>query len=332
MADLGKQLLYLTESDVQRCINEEEAIALAEKGIILDGQGKVAGNKFYMDINADGFLKPFSGYIQGEDLAFVKIFSLFPGNNRAALYPDTTSIVILYDSQTGIPVCFMEASWITGLKTGASTAVTAKYLARPGSQVATIFGAGMQGRHHLACLSKIFSLSEVRIYDKYPEKSQTFSEEMSRKLGLKVVPIFSREEAVEGSDIVITVTTGKDILVRRQWLKQGAFVARMGTYQEIDTELILEADKFIVDRWEYVAPRVPEVAELIAAGRLDRNKVYAEWPEIASGIKYGRTGQEIIVFTALGIWGEYAAILPQVYRSALKQECGTLLKFSQSFQ
>jgi ornithine cyclodeaminase/alanine dehydrogenase-like protein (mu-crystallin family) len=143
------EILYLTESDVQKSIAVAKAVDLAEKGIKADGLGKVNGDKFYMDVGDAGFIKPFSGYLLGEELAFVKTFSYFPKNPEIYSRPTTSSMVILLDAETGLPVCLMEASWVTGLKTAASTAVTTAYLAHPESETVTIFGAGTLGRLHL---------------------------------------------------------------------------------------------------------------------------------------------------------------------------------------
>ena len=84
--------------------------------------------------------------------------------------------------------------------------------------------------------------------------------------------------------------------------------------------MLLEADKLVVDRWAYVSYRVPEMIELIQAGKLSEADVHAEWPDIIGRRAIGReTEDEIILYIALGIWGEYAAILPEVYRRAVRQ-------------
>ena len=128
------------------------------------------------------------------------------------------------------------------------------------------------------------------------------------------------------ADLVVTVTTGSAVNVEVPWLKPGAFVARMGTYQEVALDLLLEADKLIVDRWAYVSYRVPEMVELIQAGKLSAKDVHAEWPDIVGGRAAGRESQdEIILYIALGIWGEYAAILPSVFRRAKELRLGTRL-------
>ena len=136
-------ILYLSEADVQQTISITEAVDLAEKGIRADAAGQVVGDKFYTNIGKAGFIKPFTGYIDGEEYFYVKTFTFFPDNPESFELPTTGSQVLLFDSNNGQPVCLMEAGWITGLKTGASTAVTASELAAPRSKIVSIFGAGI---------------------------------------------------------------------------------------------------------------------------------------------------------------------------------------------
>jgi ornithine cyclodeaminase/alanine dehydrogenase-like protein (mu-crystallin family) len=322
-------ILYLTESDVEQAISVAEAVALAEKGIRADGAGQVVGDKFYMDVGDRGFIKPFSGYLAGEELAFVKTFSYFPGNPERFGCPTTSSVALLFDAETGLPVCLMEAGWVTALKTGASTTVTAVALAKPDAERVTIFGAGQLGRMHLRGLAERFGLQEASVLDVVPEAAQAFVEELEPVLSFPVtaVALGERERAVREADIVLTVTTGDQPLVEYSWLRPGAFVARLGSYQEIALDVITKADKLVVDSWHYVSPRIPELRDLIAAGRLGSEDVHAEWPDIIAGRRTGRESpEEVIVYIALGIWGEYAALLPEVYRKARGLGLGQLLE------
>jgi len=326
-----KEILYLTEADVQKTITYAEAVDLAEKGIIADAAGKVNGDKYYMNVGKDGFIKPFSGYIEGEDLAFVKTFSYFPVNPEKYDRPTTSSMVILLDAETGLPACFMEAGWITGLKTAASTAVTTAYLARSDSEVVTIFGAGTLGRLHLIALAERFDLKQAYFVDLRFEAAQACAEELEPMLGfpIKALSLEERESAVKESDIIFTVTTGSQELVKQEWVKPGLFIARLGSYQEVSHDVILEADKVIVDCWKYVSPRIPEIIQLKEQGKFDFKDVFAEWPEIVGERSPGReSAEEVIVYIALGIWGEYAAILPEVYRKAKKMGLGQELPCS----
>ncbi|MCD6424948.1 MAG: ornithine cyclodeaminase family protein [Anaerolineales bacterium] len=268
---IPKEILYLTEADVQKTISYAEAVDLAEQGIVADGAGKVNGNKYYMNVGEEGFIKPFSGYIEGESLAFVKTFSYFPINPIKYNRPTTSSMVILLDAETGLPACFMEAGWVTGMKTAASTTVTSTYLARPDSDVVTIFGAGTLGRLHLMALAERFSLKQAYYVDINPAAAESCAEELEPVLGfsVKAVPIDERESAVRESDIIFTVTTGGQELVQKPWIKPGVFIARLGSYQEVSHDVILEADKVIVDSWKYVSPRIPEIIDLKEQGKFD---------------------------------------------------------------
>lgn len=314
-----KEILYLTETDVQSTITVAEAVDLAERGIQADGDGRVNGDKFYMDVGEAGFIKPFSGYMAGEEYAYVKTFSYFPANPVAYNRPTTSSIVVLYDVETGLPACIMEAGWVTGLKTAASTTVTTAYLARPDSQTVTIFGAGTLGRLHLLALAKRFDLKQATYIDILPEAAEKCAAELEPVLGfpVKAIALDDGEEAVRNSDIIFTVTTGNMALVKYDWLKPGAFIARLGSYQEVDHDVVTKADKVIVDRWKYVSPRIPEIIDLVRSGRFSKESIHGEWPSIVAGDVPGRQSpEEIILYIALGIWGEYAAILPEVYRKA----------------
>ena len=322
-------ILYLTDSDVERTITVAEAVALAEKGIRADGVGEVAGDKFYMDVGDSGFIKPFSGFLTGEELAFVKVFCYFPGNPERFGCPTTSSVALLFDAETGLPVCLMEAAWVTALKTGASTTVTAAVLANADAATVTIFGAGQLGRMHLRGLAERFDIQEAFVLDVVPEAAEAFVTELEPVLGFRVgaVALAERERAVREADIVLTVTTGDQALFEHAWLRPGAFVARLGSHQEIALDVIAKADKLVVDSWHYVSPRIPELIDLISAGRLGPEDVHAEWPDIIAGRRPGRESPgEVIVYIALGIWGEYAALLPEVYRRAKALGLGQLLE------
>lgn len=325
---MDEDILYLTEAEVRQTLTMAEAIELAERGIQADAAGKVAGDKFYMNVGEAGFIKPFSGYLEGEAYAYVKTFAFFPANPDRFGVSTTSSLVLLFDALTGLPVCLMEAGWVTGLKTGASTAVTAAALARPGASTAVVFGAGLQGRMHLRGLAHRFALERAWVIDVRPEVAAACAEELGAELGLDLepVPLEARRRAVEAADIVVTVTTGNEPLFERAWLRPGAFVARLGSYQEVALDVITGADKVVVDRWAYVRPRVPELILLAQEGRFGEQDLHAEWPDIVAGRRPGReSAEEVIVYIALGIWGEYAAILPQVYRRARELGLGTPL-------
>lgn len=192
-----------------------------------------------------------------------------------------------------------------------------------------IFGAGQQGRSHLEGLVQVFDLAEARIVDAVPEAAVRYAEEMSAKLGLPVIVPEIREAAVRDADIIVTVTTGNEPMIHTAWVKPGAFVAKMGSYQEVELSLLTTAGKVIVDCWRYIRPHVPELIALGERREFSEKDIHAEWPEVVGEGAPGReSDDEIILYIALGIWGEYAAILPHVYRKAVELGLGARLPVS----
>jgi ornithine cyclodeaminase/alanine dehydrogenase-like protein (mu-crystallin family) len=322
---LGREILVLTEADVQQTLTMTQALDLARAGLAADAAGQVMGDKYYMDLRPAHFAKPFSGYKAGEDLFFVKTFNFFADNVGRGL-PVTSSQVFLYHAETGMPVCLMEAGWVTALKTGASTALTVEGLCRSDAETLTLFGAGLQGQMHLEALSLVRAWAQVWLVDIDQARAQRVAGEMAAALRLNVRATDSPEKAVRASDVVVTITTGSGKLVRHAWLKPGALVCKMGSYQELELEVITRADKLVVDNWTYVSHRVPELARLLEQGHLTHRSLHAEWPDIVAGRASGReTDEERIAYVALGIWGEYAAILPAVYRRAVDKGLGQVI-------
>lgn len=322
---LGREILVLTEVDVQRTLTMAQAVELARAGLKADAAGQVMGDKYYMDLRPAHFAKPFSGYQAGADLFFVKTFNFFADNVGQGL-PVTSSQVLLYNAETGALVCLMEAGWVTALKTGASTAVTVEGLCHSSARTLTLFGAGLQGQMHLEALSIVRKWAQVWLVDIDQAKAERVAGQMSAALGIPVKAADSAERAVGESDVVVTITTGSGELVKRDWLKPGTLVCKMGSYQELELEVITQADKLVVDNWEYVSHRVPELARLLGDGRLTRQALHAEWPDVVAGRSPGReTDEERIVYIALGIWGEYATILPAVYHRAVENGLGQVI-------
>ena len=156
------------------------------------------------------------------------------------------------------------------------------------AKVLTVFGAGLQGRMHLEALSIVREWDQVWLVDIDQAKAERVAGQMSATLGTEIKAATYPERAVGESDVVVTITTGSGELVKRDWLKPGTLVCKMGSYQELDLEVITQADKLVVDSWEYVSHRVPELARLLDDGRLSRQALHAEWPDVVAGRSPGR--------------------------------------------
>jgi len=318
------EILYLSEEDVKKCLTTKDAIEAVEEGIKALGQGKaIQPPKIYMEIDKyHGFIKPMIAFIDEPfNVSATKNFTFFPENRKHGR-PTILATIILNNPETGEVLSIMDGTWITGVRTAATTAVAAKYLAKRNSEVVGIFGAGFQGETHLLALNEIFKFKSVRIADVSKEYRVKFAKDMGEKLGLDIMPVDNNEQAVRGADIVITVTTGNEAIVKKEWLEPGVFVAKVGSYQELDFGVLTAVDKFVVDWWEYVSHRVPE----IVGTNTKREDVYAELAEIVAGRKKGReSNTEKILFISIGMGVEDAAVALRAYQRAKKTGIGKSL-------
>ncbi|NPA25981.1 MAG: ornithine cyclodeaminase family protein [Chloroflexi bacterium] len=315
-------LLYLTESQVQKLINPREAVMWAREGFLDEAEGRVVDARFYLPIAQGQFLKPSGAYRQGDAVAMLHVFGYFPQVQPTR--PATSSLLLLWDVQTGQPAALLEANWLTALKTAAASTVVAQALARPGADTVAIFGVGQQGRMHLQTLAEFFALRQAWIVDVSHARAVAFARQWSPRLGFPIwaVPYERRDEAVRAADMVITVTTANEPMVEYAWLKPGALVIKLGSYQELAPDVLLQADRVVVDRWEYVAARLPEVRQLVEQGLLTREHV-VEWPDVLAGRAPGRQRRDdIIVYLSLGLGGEFAAIASHLYERARALRAG----------
>ncbi len=318
-------VLYLSQEDVKKCLSVKDTVKAVEDGIRLLGQGKaLQPPKIYMEIDKyHGFIKPMIAFIdEPMNISATKNFSFFPENRNRGM-PTILATIILNDPKTGAPLAIMDGTWITTLRTAATTAVAAKYLARRDSEVVGLFGAGVQGRSHLMALNELFKLKKVRIADISKEYRIQFAKEMSEKLGLDIIPVDNNKEAVRGADMVVTVTSANEPLVRKEWLEPGMFIAKVGSFQEIDFGILETVDKLVIDYWEYVSHRVPEIVKT----KTKREDIYAEIAEIVAGTKKGReSAKEKILFLSIGMGVEDGASALFAFRRAKELGIGQNLK------
>jgi ornithine cyclodeaminase/alanine dehydrogenase-like protein (mu-crystallin family) len=150
---------------------------------------------------------------------------------------------------------------------------------------------------------------------------------MSKKLNINIIPVANVEEAVNCADIIVTVTTADEPIIKKDWIKPGMTILKLGSYQEIDPSIITSVDKFVVDKWEFVSHRSKEVIELLEKRVITKDSSYAEIPEIVAGKKMGRENvNETILFIALGLGGDYVSLFSYIFKSSLEQGVGQRLK------
>ena len=193
------QLLYLSRADVENvALDMPTILKLLEEAFKEKGHGKVEmPPKPGIHTMPDAFIHAMPAFIPSLHSAGIKWVSGYPENFKRGL-PYITGLLILNDDETGIPYAVMDCTWITAYRTGAASGLAAKYLARPGSQVAAILACGVQGRTNLEALACLFPLKRAYAYDILPEAQAKFIEEMQAKFKFEIIPAKGPKEAVHG--------------------------------------------------------------------------------------------------------------------------------------
>jgi ornithine cyclodeaminase/alanine dehydrogenase len=324
MSSLGK-VLYLSRVEVERLdIPMWEVIRVIEEAFLEKAEGRAeVPPKPGIHPQRDSFIHAMPAYLPKMRSAGVKWVSGFPENSKRGL-PYISGLLILNDPETGVPICVMDCTWITAKRTGATTAVSAKHLARQDSKVLGILGCGVQGRSNLEALMVVCkNLEEVKAYDVDEENLQRYVEEMTVKHGVKIVPVNSPRKAVENCDIVVTagpILKHPRPVIEAFWFKDGGFACPLDFDSYWKPEAIRSMDKFCTDDRDQLTyyqkvgyfSGVPEV--------------YAGLDEIVSGKKLGRENpEERIMAMNLGLAIEDIAIAALIYKEAEKTGVGTRL-------
>jgi len=318
------KLLYLSQADVASVgLTMSEIITALEQMFREKGEGRVEmPPKPGIHPMPDAFIHAMPAYIPALKSAGIKWVSGYPENYKRGL-PYINGLLILNDPQTGVPLAVMDCVWITAKRTGAATAVAAKYLARPDSEVVGILGCGVQGRSNLEALQVLFPLKRVMAYDVNPDAQRRYVQEMSAQFGLEVIPVQEPKQAVVGCDIVVTagpILKVPHATIKPGWFEAGAFASLVDFDSYWHPDAMRQADKFCTDD-------VPQLEHYREVGYFqDIPPIYAELSELVTGRKPGRESSEERTMTAnLGLALDDMATAPLIYQRAVEQGIGTWL-------
>lgn len=317
-------LLYLSRGDV-----EKTGVTMLEIINALDDmfKEKGAGNtemppKPGIHPGGDSFIHAMPAYIPKTGAAGIKWVAGYPENIKKQL-PYVTGLMILNDPNTGLPLSVMDCTWITAKRTGAATAVAAKYLARGNSETVGIVACGVQGRSNLEALTCVFKIKKAKAYDISYDIATTYANEMEELLEIEIEPVKNPKDAVSGQDIVVTsgpILKNPDPAIEPGWLDEGAFACPLDFDSYWKGSALEQADKLTTD----------DKAQLDYFRNEGYFKVtpvpYADIGEIAAGKQPGRQSEnERIISLHLGIALEDVTTALIIYNRAVKMEIGTQL-------
>ena len=323
--------LVLTRRDVAALLTIDECTSAVERAFKLYGEGKTKPPGVLGVHAGDGGFHIKAGILNLDRPYFAaKVNANFPQNSTRFGLPLIQGVIVLCDAENGYPLAVMDSIEITIQRTGAATAVAAKYLARPDSQTLTICGCGNQARVSLKALDNLFSFTEVFAFDRDHSQSETFASELSGETTAKVIPTSELEEAIRKSDVIVTCTPSKQFFIKDAWVRPGTFIAAVGADSEDKQELepiLLSRSKIVVDIVEQAAS-IGELHHSIDLGLMTRNDVYGELGEIVARRKSGRSSpDEIIIFDSTGMALQDVIVAATVYEKALSNGLGQLIDF-----
>lgn len=242
--------LYLSQMDVMSLgIDMSEVVDTMEACMASKAKGLIENPpKPGVHVLSDSFIHAMPGYVKDMDTCGVKWVSGYPTNRKLG-YPQIFGLLILNDTQTGLPLSVMDCQWITAMRTAAISGVTARYLAKKDSEIIGLIGAGVQGRYNLWALKTVLpNFKKAKIFDINVDAAKKCGEEMSGKLGIEYEIVGSVEEAVRNSDVVVTATQRiPDPIVFDEWLKDGVLGMGLEGGRAWSADSFGNADKFSVD-------------------------------------------------------------------------------------
>ena len=317
-------LLYLSRADVEAAAPDlPTIIALLESAFREKGSGRVEmPPKPGIHPRPDAFIHAMPAHIPALHAAGIKWVSGYPDNARRGL-PYIGGLLVLNDEDTGFPLCVMDCTWITAYRTGAATALSARYLARPDSEVVGILACGVQGRTNLEALATCFPLRRAYAYDLIPATGRRYAEEMAEKLGIEVVAVDRPQAAVQDSDIVITsgpILKHPSPSIEPGWLKPGGFGSAVDFDSYWRPAALAEMDRIATDD-------LAQFHYYRSVGYFQQTPdPSCDLGELVTGRAQGRAepGERTLAVN-LGLALEDMAVAPEVYRRARERGMGTTL-------
>ena len=295
---------FIDRDEVRRRLTYERCIPIVREAMMAFSRGETKqllrsiiplseGRLFGMMPGAMGAHGPFGA----------KLISLFHENFHRGMQSHQ-GLVILFDAENGAPVCAVHAGEITAIRTAAASAVATDALARKDARHLALLGYGEQAQTHARAMAKVRKIESVAVWGRSPERARAFAERMQAELGVPVTAAENAKQAVAEADMVCTVTSASEPIVKGEWIGAGTHVNVVGSSYagpaEVDNELVARS-RFFVDSRESVLQQGAEFLRAKAAGLVDDSHIAGEIGELLAGRIEGRRSEtEITVYKSLG--------------------------------
>jgi alanine dehydrogenase len=302
------ELIFLSEHDVTAlALTDDEILAAVEGGLRAQGSGETRIEPrvhLEPDPALRGHFNVLRGYVAPLHLAGVKVVGDYLDNHERGL-PSELGLLTLYDARTGMPTAIVGAAQLTDMRTGAVTALGARYLARRDARVLGHVGARGTAYWNVRLLDGIFDFEEIRVHSRRPESRERFARRLEDDLGKPVRATASWEECLRGADVMVEASRLErpEPHLRTEWVEPGCLVVPYGTMSAVELSLTGVMDKTVVDDWgQCRAGTFGALRAHVDAGLLDEHTLHGELCQIVVGDRPGReSGDERILFWHRGL-------------------------------
>ncbi len=326
-------ILYLNSRDIEvLSLTNDEIIDAVEASLLAQGNGETVIEPrvhIHPEEKYNGHFNVLRGYISPKHAVGVKIVGDYVYNYKKDL-PSEMSLLNLFDPATGAPYAVIDATAITSMRTGAITAIGAKYLARKKNKVLGHLGCRGTAFWNVVLLDHIYDFDEIRINSKRRASMEAFADALEARLHKKITIAATSEECLKGADIMVEATrlTEPYPLLKTEWVQPGCFVVPYGTICANEITLTDVMDKIVVDDWGQCREggRLGSLSPHVRAGKLTEKTLHAELGEIIAGKKRGRENdKERILFWHRGLSINDIALGQAYYEKAIRHNVGTRL-------
>lgn len=332
---LSLEVRFLSAEDVRRLAPAPaEVIAAIEEVVRAQGNGEVVLEpRIHLEPGASfgGHWNVLRAFVAPLGTAGVKVVGDFVDNYRRGL-PSELGLLTLYDPWTGAPTAIVDAADLTSRRTGALTAVGAKYLARRDARVLGHIGARGTAFWNVVLLDSLFDFDEIRVTSRRRESRDAFGRALEQEVGKPVRVVATAQEAAEGADIVVEATrlVEPEPVLRTAWIAEGALVVPYGTVSAVELDLLDVMSKVVVDDWSQckAGGRFGALRPHVERGLLSEDTLHAELADVVAGRKAGRErDDERILFWHRGLATCDVALGMLLVQRAVDRGIGTVLRY-----
>lgn len=337
MADptIPQGTLLLDRATISELLDLDDCIEVVEAAFRAHSDGAtLAPGLLHIDAPEGEFHIKAGGIVTPRPYFGLKANAGFFRNTERWGLPNIQGLILLYCAETGYPLAVMDSAGITMQRTGAATAVAAKYLARRESSVITMCGCGKQGHVQLRALDRVLDIERVHVYSIDAHEAAGFAEEMRRELDVEVGSTGDLAAALAGSDVCVTCTPSHTPFLDKAFVRPGTFVAAIGAdspaKHEVDSRLLAE-NTVVVDLLDQCAS-VGELHHAIHQGLMSADDVLGELGDIIAGKERGRSSDtEIVIFDSTGTALQDTAAAILAFERARDAGCGQVIDFAGRF-